>query len=364
MRAAVFHGQNDIRVEDVAAPTAGRGEVLVKVGAVGICGTDAHEYAHGPAMFPIHQVHAVSGHFGPMIPGHELAGAIVALGEGVDGLAEGTVIVSGAGISCGTCHWCRRNRTNLCEHYSTVGLQRDGGLAQFVVVPAATCVDVSPYGLNMDEAALGQPMSIAVHAMRRGRLEPDDVAVIIGAGGIGAFLVYAASELGATVVVSDLDEERLAIARSLGAGHVVRPGRGVALAELLATEGLIPSVVYEVSGSRPGLTEALAIAPRGCRVVLVGLQGQPTELNLRDISIREIELLGTNAHVVGVDLPEALRLLAARKAGWHDIAPLALSLDDLVDQGLIPLAESRSTRIKTLIDPWAGSSRPTADRSS
>ena len=362
MQAAVFHGRQDVRIEDVQKPTAGPGELLIRVGAVGICGTDAHEYSHGPSMFPIQQRHPVSGHHGPMIPGHELAGTVDGIGVDVAGFSTGTVVVSGAGVSCGECHWCARGRTNLCERYSTIGLHRDGALAQFVAVPATTCVDVGPYGLNMDEAALGQPMSIAVHAMRRGRPEPGDVVVIIGVGGIGAFLTYAAADFGTTVVVSDLDENRLTIARSLGAQHAVRPESDAPLADLLSEYGLVPSVIYEVSGSKAGIAEALTIAPRGCRVVLVGLQGQPSEVNLRDFSIREIELIGTNAHVVDVDLPEALRLLAARSGGWRDIAPTALPLNLLVDDGLLPLAESRSTRIKTLIDPWATDRRSTFGR--
>lgn len=359
MKAAVYHGRNDIRIEDFAEPIAGPGELLVRVGAVGICGTDAHELSHGPAFFPIDAPHPVTGHSGPMIPGHELAGTVVAVGQGVTDFAVGSEIVSGAGISCGTCHWCQRGRTNLCAHYSTVGLQRHGGLAQFVAVPASTCVDVGPYGLSMDEAALGQPMSIAVHSMRRGRLEPGDVAVIIGVGGIGAFLTYATSELGATVVVSDLDAGRLAIASALGATHTVHSGEGLSLAETLAAKALIPTVIYEVSGSQAGLAEALSIAPRGCRIVLVGLQGRPNEMELRPFSLTELELIGTNAHAVKTDLPEALRLLASRAQGWSDIAPMALSLDDLLSDGLTPLVEGRSTRIKTLIDPWASTSRPT-----
>lgn len=362
MRAAVFHDTQDIRVEEMPDPTLGPGDLLVRVGAVGICGTDAHEYAHGPVMFPIHTKHAVSGHQGPMVPGHELAGTVVAVGDGVTGFHEGSIIVSGAGISCGTCHWCKRGRTHLCQQYSTLGLHTHGGLAQFVAVPASTCIDVSPYGLTLDEAALGQPMSIAVHSMRRGRLEAGDVTVIIGVGGIGAFLTYAAAELGATVVVSDLDEDRLAIARSLGAAYTVNPKDGGSVADTLAANGLIPTVIYEVSGSKQGLAEAMALAPRGCRIVLVGLQGSPTEINPRDISIRELELLGTNAHAVAVDMPEALRLLASRAEGWRDIAPTALSLDALVSEGIEPMVEGRSTRIKTLIDPWADAPRDTVGR--
>jgi len=294
-----------------------------------------------------------------MIPGHELAGTVVAVGASVTGFPEGALVVSGAGISCGKCHWCQRSQTNLCERYSTLGLHQNGGLAQYVVVPASTCVDASTYGVSADTAALGQPMSIAVHAMRRGRLVEDEVAVILGAGGIGAFLTYAASQLAKAVIVADLDETRLAIASELGARHVVQVGVGDNVADVLAEHDLIPSVIYEVSGTAAGFAEALALSPRGARVVLVGLQNGSAEFNARDLSLREVELIGTNAHVVTSDLPEALRLLASRPGGWTDIAPLALSLDDLVEEGLRPLAERRSARIKTLVDPWTDETRKT-----
>jgi (R,R)-butanediol dehydrogenase / meso-butanediol dehydrogenase / diacetyl reductase len=357
MRAAVFHGRHDIRIEDVPMPVPGPGELLLRVTAVGICGTDAHEFEAGPSMFPIETRHPVSGHVGPMIPGHELAGVVVGRGEGVEGFPDGTLVVSGAGISCGTCFWCRRGRTNLCEVYATVGLQQDGALAEYVRVPVSTVFDVAAYGLAPDVAALAQPMSIAVHAVRRGGLQADEVAVIIGAGGIGAFITHAAASTGATVIVSDLDPDRLRIADALGATRTVSPARGETVEDVLAEGGLIPSVVYEVSGSAPGLAQALALAPRGCRVVLVGLQGRPAEIDVRSLSLRELEIIGTNAHVVASDMPEALRLLAARPA-WDDIAPEVLPLSQLVEDGILPLAERRSTRIKTLIDPSAAVSRP------
>lgn len=357
MQAAVFHGREDVRIEDVPRPDPGPGEVLLRIDAVGICGTDAHEFDSGPHMFPLRDPHPRSGHGGPMILGHEFTGRVVAVGSSVDAFVEGDRVVSGAGISCGECHWCERGRTNLCARYYTAGLERHGGAAQFCSVPASTCVPVDD-GLSPDAAALGQPMSIAVHAMRRGRLQAGEVAVIIGAGGIGAFLIYAAVERGATVVVSDFDEDRLAIASALGAHHTVDPSAGD-LGELLEDEGLIPSAVYEVSGTRGGLTEALAVAPRGCRLVMVGIQSGAREMDLRTLTLREVELIGTNAHIVGSDLPEAMRLLASRTDGWSDVAPVALSLQDLVSDGLAPLAAGRSSRIKTLIDPWADETRPT-----
>jgi (R,R)-butanediol dehydrogenase/meso-butanediol dehydrogenase/diacetyl reductase len=359
MRAAVFHGQGDIRLEDVPEPRCAPHELVLEVAAVGVCGTDAHEFATGPHMFPVHAQHPVSGHLGPMIPGHEFTGVVTQVGVDVKGFAIGDLVASGAGVSCGECVQCRRMRTNLCERYSTIGLQCNGALAEYVAVPAAICLQVAPYGLPADAAALAQPMSIAVHAMRRGRLEANDEAVIVGAGGIGAFLTFAAASVTDRLAVIDLDEQRLKIADALGAPHVLQTGNSDEAQQAMRDWDINPTVVYEVSGTVPGLRTALGLLPRGGRLVLVGLQGAPVEWDVRTLSLIEHEVIGTNAHVFATDMPTSLELLASRQAPWSDIAPVALALDELVDQGLRPLAERRSTRIKTLIDPWAQSARPT-----
>ncbi|MFG1921809.1 zinc-binding dehydrogenase [Cryptosporangium sp. NPDC048952] len=358
MRAAVFYGKGDIRVDEVPVPTCGPADLLLEVHAVGICGTDAHEFASGPHMFPIYERHPVSGHVGPMIPGHELTGIIREVGGEVRGFETGELVVSGAGISCGHCVQCRRGRTNLCENYSTVGLQRHGALAQYVVVPAAICLKVAPYGISQDTAALAQPMSIAVHAMRRGRLADGDQAVIVGAGGIGAFLTFAAAHEVDQVAVLDVNAERLKIAADLGATHVLETDASSDPKAAIAEWGMDPTVIYEVSGTPAGLRTAASLLPKGGRLVLVGLQGAPAEWDLRTLSLVEHELIGTNAHVCAVDLPRSLELLARRDTPWSDIAPVALSLDELVTDGIQPLVERRSARIKTLIDPWTARTRP------
>lgn len=341
MRAAVFHGKGDIRISEVPIPAPGEGELLLRIATVGICGTDVHEFVAGPHRFPV----------GPFIPGHEFAGTIEAMGAGVTDFEVGGLVTSGAGMACGECHWCVRGSTNLCERYVTIGLEVPGGLAQFAAVPAAICVDVAPYGLNPVVAALAQPMSIAVHATRRGRLQGGDAALVIGAGGIGAFITYAAAQSGARVIVLDLDQSRLQVASRLGATRVVEVGSGFDPGEL--GKGVIPTVIYEATGTSAGLDLALGTAQRGTRVVLVGMQSGSSEVELRRITLDEIELIGTNAHAFASDFPEGLRLLASRNGGWADVAPMLIPLDDLVEGGIRPIMEGRGQHIKTLIDPWA-----------
>jgi threonine dehydrogenase-like Zn-dependent dehydrogenase len=276
----------------------------------------------------------------------------------VTGLAVGDEVATGAGVWCGECDRCRSGRLNLCTRYWTLGLQRDGGLAQLCAVPAITCVRAATYGLSGDVLGIAQPMAIAVHSMRRGRAAAGERALVVGVGGIGAFLVHALVQTGVEVLVSDLDVERRAIALGLGAAMAIDP-REQPIEDLVRERGLDIDVAYEVTGTVPGLAAATTALPTGGRLVVVGLHERPREVDLRHITLTEQEVIGTNAHACDVDLPEALRLLAARGRDWRDVAPLALSLDRLVEDGLLPLVEGRSQRIKTLVDPWAEATRDT-----
>jgi (R,R)-butanediol dehydrogenase / meso-butanediol dehydrogenase / diacetyl reductase len=348
VRAAVYHGRGDIRLEDVSDPAPAANELLLRVSAAGICGTDGHEYAAGPIQFAVPS----RSSWGPrgLVPGHEFAGIVIGMGRDVAGFREGDLVASAAGIACGTCDWCRRGRTNLCSAYQTVGLQRHGGLAQLCVVPARSCAVVDPAVLSPDAAALAQPMAIAVHAAARGGPAEGMDVLVIGAGGIGAFLVFVLAQAGACVSVVEIDSFRRSVASRLGAAATAPSG---------LRPDFQPEIVFEVTGSQAGLELALAALPRGGRLVAVGLQAIPATLDLRRLSISECELIGTNALVAATDLPRALALLGRRKDSWADLAPVALALDDLVDEGIRPLAVGRSARIKTLIDPWTPETRST-----
>lgn len=358
MKAAVFHGRRDIRIEDVPPPEPAAGELLVHVACAGICGTDAFEYGNGPKMFPIEKRHPVTGHCGPMIPGHEFSGFVAAVGSGVSGFTDGDLITSGAGVSCGTCPACAAGRNNLCVRYSTVGLERDGALAEFTTVPAAACINLEGRSLTPDVAALAQPMSIGVHAMRRGRATSGEDVVVLGAGGIGSFIVHAAAQEGARVTAIDLDGDRLKIAAGLGATQVIQSSRDTPLIDQLNQHELRPSVVYECTGGAFGIQTAVDMAIKGGRIVVVGLQKTPVAVDLLSVTLQEKELIGTNAHVFNADFGRSVGLLECADELWSAVAPSVLPLDDVVGRGLDPMVNAERTPIKTLIDPSGEHERP------
>lgn len=347
MRAGVLHAPGDLRIEDREVPRPGPGEVLVRVGVCGVCGSDATEFDRGPVLTVM-----------PVTLGHEFAGVVEALGEGVSSPPVGATVVCGAGISCGECKPCRSGRTNLCRSYVTAGLQRDGGLAGYVSVPAGILLDVSHTGLPMDTLGLAQPMAIAVHAVRRSGLRAGQDAVIIGVGGIGAFVTFAAAATGARVLVVDLNDERLQLARRLGATATYRSG---SLTEQLAEAGMDADVFFEVSGSAQGLASVLEAAQPGATIVPIGIQKTDVPVPLGSWTLREYTVVGTVAHVFADDVPEAVRLLDTRP-DWSDIASEVLPLDEVVDRALRPLLNRGGTQIKSLIDPWIAESRAAEHR--
>ena len=288
MRAAVFHGARDVRIENVPDPAApAAGEVVLEVIRAAICGTDASEWDHGPVLC----------HPGVVL-GHEFVGRVVEFGSDVTGLRVGDRVVSGAGISCGRCRWCLSHRTNLCADYRTLGLQVDGGLAEYVTSPAAICLTV-PDGCDDDAAAMTQPLAVALHALSRVGQGPEESVAVIGVGGIGSFIVAGASRraVDGRVVAIDIDAGKLATASALGANEAV-DATGHDLAKLLRelSDGVGFDVVIEASGSAHAPSAASVGVRRGGRVLLVGLHSAPRQIDLTRMILREVDIFTTVAH--------------------------------------------------------------------
>lgn len=341
MRAAVFHGRRDVRIEDVPDPVApGPADVVLEVLRAAICGTDSAEWDHGPIL-------CRPG----VVLGHEFVGRVVDRGEHVTELGVGDRVVSGAGISCGACRWCLSGRTNLCAEYRTLGLQVDGGLADYVTSPAAICRPV-PDGCDDDAAAITQPLAVALHALSRVGQAPDESVAVIGTGGIGSFIVAGAARRAAEgrVVAIDVDDARLVTATALGAGETAN-ATGRDLAELLRelSNGVGFDVVIEASGTAHAPAAAIAGTRRGGRCLLVGLHDAPRPIELTPMILREVDVFTTVAHVCDSDIPAALELLAESDVAAVTVGP-RIPLEALVEDGLRVLAERRAAG-KILVVP-------------
>lgn len=335
MRAAVLYAPLDLRLEERAEPTPGDDDVIVEVSYNGLCGTDATEYTKGPMMVPLTRAHPGSGHLGPTILGHEFIGEVVATGGSAAGWM-GRRVASGAGVSCGECAWCRRGRTNLCASYYTLGLSTHGGLADRVAVPARTLRAI-PDDCPDIEAALAQPLAVGLHGVQRSGVRPGDHVVVLGAGAIGSFILAGLSGHDGPVTALDIDADRLAVARRLGATKTVVIGPDAPPAELrdLVPEGA--DVVIESSGVPGSAARACALAARGGTVLLVGLTKAAQPLELADLVLREVNIRTTVAHVCDTDLPAALELLTR----WP-LSPVlverVVALDRVVEDGFAALA--------------------------
>ena len=343
MRAAVFHGAGDVRVESVTEPgDPGPGELLLAPRMGAICGTDASEFAHGPHMIPLHEPHPGSGCVGPLVLGHEFVARVEAVGEGVEGIAVGDRVVSGAGVSCGHCEWCRAGRTNLCASYYTLGLSAPGGLAELVKSPASIC-HLVPAAVADEAAAMTQPLAVAIHALDRGGVGAGQTLAVLGVGGIGAFIVGAAATRGlARLIAVDVDPAKLALAEALGADEVI-DGRDqdVAAAIREATGGDGADVVMEASGVPTNPSNAIHAAKRGGRVVIVGLIAEPPPVDIFDAALREIEIATTVAHICDTNLPESLAVLDETDVAGQ-VLDRVIPLERIVEDGLAPLAEGRA----------------------
>lgn len=290
MKAFVLHGAKDIRAEEVPRPEPGPGEVLVGVRAAGICGSDLHYYAHGRC-----------GNFIPTRPfilGHEFAGEVVALGDGVDSLEIGTRVAVDPSRACGQCKQCREGRYNLCPkmlYYGTASVvpPRDGCYAEYVTAPARNCWPL-PDGFEYAWGALLEPMSVAMHAVMRSGGVGGRTVLITGGGTIGQMILLVAVAFGASkVVVSDIKEFARDFAIQQGASGALDP-TSPTLAEDAAR--LVPGgfeVVFEAAGVGAALDQAIRLSAPGATVVQVGTLPDGTAVPVNALLTKELQYLGS-----------------------------------------------------------------------
>ena len=313
--AAHYRGNKRFSVDQVEAPPPEPGEVSVRVAFCGICGTDMHVF-HG-------NMDARVGF--ERVIGHEMSGSVAAIGDGVTGFAPGQKVVVRPLDHCGNCPACKAGHQHICHKLKFLGLDTDGAMQEIWTVPAHT-LHALPDDLRLDHAALIEPVAVACHDVRLSNLQPGEDVVVIGGGPIGILVAMVARDAGGKVVLSEVNPHRLAIAEKLGF-DTVNPAESDLAAEINARTGEKGAdVVFEVSGTQPGVDAMTAVAATRARIVMVAIHAQKPQIDLFQFFWRELKLIGARVYEPE-DYEKAIGIITSGGVDADtvitDVAPLA-----------------------------------------
>lgn len=332
MKAARFYGKEDLRVEEVAEPMPGPGQVKVRNAFAGICGSDLHFYYY-PESVPLdlEHPHPLTGAHLPQILGHEFSGTVVEVGEGVTDVKVGDRgAVFPMAVSCGKCVACRRGLPFSCPLQGSLGANaQGGGLSEFTSFDASL-LHLLPESVDLRMGALVEPMAVAWHAVARSEVNPGGTALIAGAGPIGIGSWFALKARGVEkVLISEPSPDRRGLVEALGATVVdpVNEDLAGSVGEVSGGDGV--DVVIDAAGAGPAISSALTSVAPGGRIVVVALHEHPAELQLTQLMMTETEIVGA----VGYLPDEFDEVIAAMAAGLYDTTGWVqeMQLDNIVD---------------------------------
>jgi L-iditol 2-dehydrogenase len=321
MRALLLSEYKHLEVTDLPTPIPGPEDVLVRVAACGICGSDVHGYDGSSGR-----------RIPPVVMGHEAAGVVEAVGSVVHGFEVGDRVTFDSTVYCGVCEFCLRGEMNLCDNRQVVGVsceeyRRAGAFAEYVVVPGRILYRL-PEELSFAEAAMLEAVSVALHGVRVAELKGGETTLVIGAGMIGLLLLQAARVAGCSRIwIADIDATRLALAKELGADEVLNASGETLVKEIKwLTDGRGVDVVLEAVGRDETVSASIDCVRKGGTVVLVGNIAPQVTLPLQKVVTRQIRLQGSCAS--SGEYPEAMRLMSTGKIR---VGPLITAVAPLSD---------------------------------
>jgi L-iditol 2-dehydrogenase len=318
MKALLLSEYRRLEVTDVATPKPQAGEVLLRVAACGICGSDVHGYDGSSGR-----------RIPPIVMGHEAAGVVAAVGEGAAGFSEGDRVTLDSTVYCGECANCLRGDINLCDRREVLGVscgdyRRAGAFAEFVSVPARI-IHKLPDRLAFEDAALLEAVSVALHAVSLATIAPGSTALVVGAGTIGLLLQQALRVAGCSrVLVADPDRTRLTLSQKLGATEIISEHVEQRISEL--TNGIGVDLVAEAVGKTDSIATSIDCVRKGGTVILVGNITPEVKIHLQKVVSRQLRLQGSCASAG--EYPRAIELMST---GEIQVKPLITAVAPLAD---------------------------------
>ena len=303
MKSMMLTEPKKLEIQDSPIPSFGKDEVLIRVKACGICGSDVHGYDGSSGR-----------RIPPLIMGHEAAGLIEECGSEVSGFSKGDRVTFDSTVYCGKCSYCKKGQVNLCDNRMVLGVscadyRRHGAFAEFVTVPSHIIYKL-PDTFPFEHAAMIEAVSVAVHAVGRISFDSGDKSLVVGAGMIGLLLIQAIRSAGCREIIAvDMDNDRLSLAKKLGATQVINSQEVDALSFILnETGGQGVDKSFEVVGATPTVQLSIHAVRKGGSVVMVGNLAPEVELPLQSVVTREISLFGTCASAG--EYPKCIELMA------------------------------------------------------
>ncbi|MFT4245745.1 MAG: 2,3-butanediol dehydrogenase [Micrococcaceae bacterium] len=351
MRAARFYNRGDIRVDEIKKPKVKAGQVGIDVAWCGICGTDLHEFMDGPIFCPsADNPNTVTGETPPVTLGHEMSGVVNEVGEGVKSVKVGDhVVVEPYILPEGTDTGSGQNY-HLDEDMNFIGLGGNGGGLGEKIAVEERWVHKIPEDMPLDQAALIEPLTVGYHAVDRANLQEESVALVVGAGPIGLLTSAVLKAEGHTVIISEPSSLRLKKAKETGvADHFINPAEDDVDAKVKEVAGKGVDVAFECTSVQPGFDACLNSVRKGGTIVVVAIWGKPASVDMAQLVIKEVNMVGTIAYCN--NHPDTIKLAASGKIDLDKFITGKIGLDHLIDEGFDTLINRNETAVKILVSP-------------
>ncbi|MBU5266909.1 2,3-butanediol dehydrogenase [Virgibacillus proomii] len=337
MKAAVWYGKKDIRVEERELRPLKETEVKVKVAWAGLCGSDLHEYEDGPVFVPVDEPSPLTGDKAPLTMGHEFAGIVEEVGAKVTKFKPGDRVAVNPTITYGN----KSEDVDIYDGTAFIGLHTDGGFTSFTNVPEKN-VYLLPEPLTLQDGALVEPTAVAVQAVKEGNLQFGDTVAVFGAGPIGLLTVIAAKAAGASKIIAlDLSEARLEKAKEVGATHVINSGNTDPVKAIL---DIVPDgvdVSFEVAGVKATFEQSIEVTKARGSMVIVSIFARPIEWNPIQLILKGAKITSSIAYSP-TSFQQTIDLMASGQLKPQSIITGQIQLEDIVDKGFEVLSNDKS----------------------